>query len=172
MTALLLTCIVPNISVDVHGPYGPLVSWLVALADAAVRALLVAGIVWAGLRLVGMRNVVAQKAAWGLVLAGALLMPFAASLAARSAWLPAEATVVVPAQTWLHAAASAVLPRKDVPHSDHPLTAPAQWTAVPPSAPAHADKMVATPASSPQTGSPPRPFPTPILLDGETSPAP
>jgi hypothetical protein len=29
-----------------------------------VRALLVAGIVWAGLRLLGMRNVVAQKAAW------------------------------------------------------------------------------------------------------------
>ncbi len=149
MTALLLTCIIPNISVDSHGPHGPLVGWLVALADAALRALLVAGIVWAGLRLLGLRNVVAQKAAWGLVLAGALLMPFAASWAARSAWLPAEATLVVPAQAWLHAASTAVLPRKQVSHSENPLAAPAQWSAAHPAARAHAEKVVATPGSSP-----------------------
>jgi BlaR1 peptidase M56 len=146
MTALLLTCIFPNVSVDVHGP---LVGWLVALADAAARALLVSGIVWAGLRLLGMRNVVAQKAAWGLVLCGALLMPFAASWAARAAWLPAEATLVVPAQAWLHGAATAVLPQKEVRHSENPVAAPAQGSAALPVLPAHADKMVATPASQP-----------------------
>jgi hypothetical protein len=149
MTALLLTCIVPNISIDLHGPHGPLVGWLVALADAAARALLVAGIVWAGLRLVGMRNVVAQKIAWGSVLAGALLMPFAASWAARSAWVPAEATVVVPAQAWLHAAASAVLPHKVVPRSDHSTTAQTQWISAQPATPAHAAMVVAAPVSSP-----------------------
>src|SRR5579863_8904565 len=132
MTALLLTCIFPNIFVDGYGPQGPqgpLIGWLVALADAALRALLVAAIVWAGLRLLGMRNVIAQKAAWGLVLAGAILMPFAASWAARSAWLPAEATLVVPAQAWLHAAATAVLPRarKEVLRSVNPMKARAQW---------------------------------------------
>jgi hypothetical protein len=149
MTALLITCVFPNISVGGHGPHGPLVGWLVALADAAVRALLVAGIVWAGLRLLSTRNVIAQKAAWGLVLAGALLMPFAASWAARSAWLPAEATLVVPAQTWLHAAATAVLPGKEVRHSENPMAAPAPWTAAQPQAPVHADRVIATPASSP-----------------------
>jgi beta-lactamase regulating signal transducer with metallopeptidase domain len=148
MTALLLTCIIPNISVDGHGPQGGLVGWLVALADAAARALLVAGIVWFGLRLLGVRNVVAQKAAWGLVLAGALVMPFAASWATRSAWLPAEATLVVPTQTWLHAAATAVLPqaRKEVLRSDNPVKAPAKWSTA---EPAQVDKVVAIPASSP-----------------------
>jgi len=150
MTALLLTCIFPNIFVDGYGPQGPLIGWLVALADAALRALLVAGIVWAGLRLLGMRNVVAQKAAWGLVLAGALLMPFAASWAARSAWLPAEATLVVPAQAWLHAAATAVLPRarKELHPSNSPAKARAQWSSAKPVAPAQADQMLATPASA------------------------
>ena len=150
MTALLLTCIFPNISVDGNGPQGPLTGWLVALAGAAVRALLVAGIVWAGLRLLGMRNVVAQKAAWGLVLAGALLMPFAASWAARSAWLPTEATLVVPAQAWLHAAATTVLPRarKDVLPSDNPMAASAQRSTAELAAPAQADKVVTTPSPS------------------------
>ncbi len=148
MTALLLTCIFFNISANGPGPQGGLVGWLVALADAAVRALLVAGIVGFGLRLLGMRNVVAQKAAWGLVLAGALVMPFAASWATRSAWLPAEATLVVPTQAWLHAAANAVLPqaRKEVLRSDNPVKAPAKWSTA---EPAQIDKVVATPASSP-----------------------
>jgi BlaR1 peptidase M56 len=142
MTASFLTYIFPIISID---GLGSLTGWPVALAGAAVRALLVAAIVWAGLRLLGMRNVVAQKAAWGLVLAGALLMPFAVSWATRSAWLPAEATVVVPAQAWLSAAANAVLPRKMVLHSENPAT---HWPAAQPPAPAQADKMVVSAASS------------------------
>src|SRR5580658_10459679 len=47
-----------------------------ALIEAALRALLVAMTVWAGLRLLRVSNVLAQKVAWGLVLAAALAMPF------------------------------------------------------------------------------------------------
>lgn len=79
---------------------------ILTLVDAAVRALLVAGTVWAGLRLMGARNVLAQKAAWGMVLAGALLMPLLASWATQLAWLPTEARLVLPAYSWFHAAAS------------------------------------------------------------------
>jgi beta-lactamase regulating signal transducer with metallopeptidase domain len=166
MTALLLTYIFPIISVDGHGP---LAGWLVALADAAVRALLVAGIVWAGLRLLGMRNVVAQKAAWGLVLAGALLMPFAASWAARSAWLPAEATLVVPAQAWMHTAATALLPRKEVLHSENPMVAAAQGPAT---QPAHADKAVATPATSSANRFPAPAISNSYFAEGRNQPQP
>lgn len=53
------------------------------LLESAVRSLVLAGVVWAGLRAFGVRNVVAQKAAWGMVLTAALTMPLLASLAAR-----------------------------------------------------------------------------------------
>lgn len=45
------------------------------ILEAALRSLLLACAVWAGLRAFRVRNVIAQKAAWGLVLATALLMP-------------------------------------------------------------------------------------------------
>ncbi len=45
------------------------------LIEAALRAQVVALVVWAGLRLFRVRNVLAQKAAWALVLAAALAMP-------------------------------------------------------------------------------------------------
>src|SRR5580692_6158502 len=73
---------------------------IVTLGDAAVRALLVAGAVAAGLRVLAPRHVPAQKTAWGLVLAGALLMPILAPWAGNATWLPSEATFVVPAHTW------------------------------------------------------------------------
>src|SRR5579863_5051765 len=76
---------------------------LIALVDSAARALLVAGVVWAGLRLLGARHVVAHKLACGLVLAGALLMPWAAPRAEKMKWLPAQATVVLPSHPWLDA---------------------------------------------------------------------
>src|SRR6478672_1563782 len=81
---------------------------ILKLADAAVRSLLVAGVVGAGLRLLAPRHVPAQKAAWGLVLAGALLMPVLAPLAGNSTWLPSRATFVVPMQTWSQTVASRV----------------------------------------------------------------
>jgi beta-lactamase regulating signal transducer with metallopeptidase domain len=67
------------------------------LIDAALRSLLVALAVWAGLRALRVRNVVAQKAAWGLVLAAAAAMPWL--LPATAGWqlVPAGATVVLPA---------------------------------------------------------------------------
>jgi len=46
------------------------------LIEAALRALVVALVVWAGLRLFRVGNVLAQKAAWALVLAAAVAMPF------------------------------------------------------------------------------------------------
>ena len=53
------------------------------LIEAALRSLLLALAVWAGLRAFRVRNVLAQKSAWGLVLALALLMPILAPFAAR-----------------------------------------------------------------------------------------
>jgi hypothetical protein len=45
------------------------------LLEAALRALLAAIAVWAGLRLLRVGNVLVQKVAWGLVLAAAVAMP-------------------------------------------------------------------------------------------------
>ncbi|HEY1987547.1 MAG TPA: M56 family metallopeptidase [Terracidiphilus sp.] len=78
-------------------------STFATLLDPAVRALLVAAAVWTGLRLMRARNVVAQKAAWGMVLAGSMLMPLAAPWAANAAWLPARAKLVLPLRAWFHA---------------------------------------------------------------------
>ncbi|HET6207265.1 MAG TPA: M56 family metallopeptidase [Terracidiphilus sp.] len=76
-------------------------SGMVGLIDAALRALLAAAAVWTGLHIFRAGNVLVQKSAWGLVLAGALLMPFIAPWAAHMAWVPAEATLVLPAQAWV-----------------------------------------------------------------------
>ena len=62
---------------------------IAALVEAALRSLLVALAVWAGLQVFRVRNVLAQKAAWGLVLAQRLscrcscLWPLAGSLSPR-----------------------------------------------------------------------------------------
>jgi len=66
------------------------------LIEAALRSLLLAIAVWAGLRAFRVRNVLAQKSAWGLVLASALLMPILAPQVARWQLLPASATVILP----------------------------------------------------------------------------
>ncbi|MGZ7084556.1 MAG: hypothetical protein ACXVIO_15280, partial [Candidatus Angelobacter sp.] len=67
------------------------------LFEAAVRSVLLALAVWIGLRMLGVRNVPAQKAAWGLVLAGALIMPLVLPMAAHWTVLPANVRVVLPA---------------------------------------------------------------------------
>jgi bla regulator protein blaR1 len=69
------------------------------LIEAALRSLLLAFAVGAGLRAFRVRNVLAQKSAWGLVLGSALLMPILAPLAARWQLLPASATVILPPHT-------------------------------------------------------------------------
>jgi hypothetical protein len=77
-----------------------------ALIEAALRSLMLAAVVWAGLRVFRIHNVLAQKAAWTIVLAGALLMPLVLPLAAHWAGLPA-ATVVLP---WRFPAPKVVIP--------------------------------------------------------------
>src|SRR5947207_14762203 len=97
MMALLFAAVISDsTSASVHTVSGGIIT----LGDAAIRALLVACAVGAGLRLLAPRHVPAQKTAWGLVLAGALLMPVLAPWAGKATWLPSEATFVVPAHTW------------------------------------------------------------------------
>jgi beta-lactamase regulating signal transducer with metallopeptidase domain len=66
------------------------------LVEAALRSALLALAVWIGLRMLGVRNVLAQKASWGLVLAGALVMPMVLRFAAHWTVLPANVRVVLP----------------------------------------------------------------------------
>jgi hypothetical protein len=66
------------------------------LIEAALRSLLLAAAVAAGLRLFRIRNVVAQKAAWTLVLVSAFVMPFVAPFAARLQLVPTRATLAIP----------------------------------------------------------------------------
>ncbi len=67
------------------------------LIDAALRSLLVGLIVAVALRAFRIRNVFAQKAALGLVLAGALAMPLLMPIMDRLQVLPANAGIVLPA---------------------------------------------------------------------------
>ena len=67
------------------------------LLEAASRSLFVGVMVAIGLRVFRVRNVVAQKAALGLVLVGALAMPFLVPIAERLQIVPANAKIVVPA---------------------------------------------------------------------------
>lgn len=70
-------------------------SFLISLVDAAARSLLFAAAVGLGLWALRMRNVVAQKAAWILVLAASLAMPLVAQWAAHLSWLPDRDTFVL-----------------------------------------------------------------------------
>lgn len=140
----------------------------IPLIDSALRSLLVATAVWAGMRLLRARNVVAQKAAWGLVLAGGLLMPVLLPLAARLPWLPAKATLVVPAHPFLQSFAA--------PHRAQSAMPPAEnagsFVAAPPSAPPPAGNLalLSNPAVSPASNAlAPDRFPAPAVSD---SPSP
>ncbi len=67
---------------------------MATVVEAALRSLLLALAVWSGLRVFRVRNVVAQKIAWGLVLASAVLMPVLAPWLARM--VPSSVAVVLP----------------------------------------------------------------------------
>ena len=67
------------------------------LMEAAVRSVFLALAVWMGLGALKVRNVPAQKAAWGLVLAGAVAMPMVLPMASHWSVLPANVRVVLPA---------------------------------------------------------------------------
>jgi BlaR1 peptidase M56/Putative adhesin len=67
------------------------------LIEAALRSLLVGLVVAVGLRVFRIHNVVAQKAAWGLVLTAALAMPWLLPTVGRWRILPESASIVIPA---------------------------------------------------------------------------
>lgn len=83
-------------------------SLLPILLESAARGLIAAVAVWLGLRVFRVRNVPAQKAAWGLMLLAALAMP----AVMRSPWLPAWTAIKLPTAllraTTVHPAAAAV----------------------------------------------------------------
>jgi BlaR1 peptidase M56/Putative adhesin len=67
------------------------------LIEAALRSLLVGLVVAVGMRVFRIHNVVAQKAAWGLVLTAALAMPWLLPTVGRWQLLPESASIVLPA---------------------------------------------------------------------------
>ncbi|HKD58810.1 MAG TPA: M56 family metallopeptidase [Terracidiphilus sp.] len=67
------------------------------LLEAALRSAILALAVWAGLRVFNVRNVPAQKAAWGLVLVAAVTMPLLLPMASHWNVLPANVKVQLPA---------------------------------------------------------------------------
>jgi beta-lactamase regulating signal transducer with metallopeptidase domain len=66
------------------------------LIEAALRSVLVGLVVALGLRVFRVHNVVAQKAAWGLVLTAALAMPWLLPTVGRWQILPAAASIALP----------------------------------------------------------------------------
>src|SRR5512146_73870 len=60
--------------------------FLPLILEAALRALLAAAAVWAGLRLLRVQNVFVLKAAWTLVLVAALALPFAPDVPGLPGW--------------------------------------------------------------------------------------
>lgn len=71
-----------------------------ALFEIALRGLMVAALVGAGLRVLGVRDVLAQKWAWALVLTAAVVMPLLLPIAARWPVLPSGLTLALPAHAW------------------------------------------------------------------------
>jgi len=67
------------------------------LIEAALRSVFLALAVGIGLRVFSVRNVLAQKVAWGLVLASALAMPVVLPMTEHWSVLPANVRVVIPA---------------------------------------------------------------------------
>jgi beta-lactamase regulating signal transducer with metallopeptidase domain len=65
--------------------------------EAAIRSIFLALAVWIGLRAFKVRNVLAQKVAWGLVLASAVVMPVVLPMTEHWSVLPANVRVVIPA---------------------------------------------------------------------------
>ncbi|MGA7107781.1 MAG: M56 family metallopeptidase [Terracidiphilus sp.] len=132
------------------------------MIEAALRSMLVALAVWAGLRVFRVRNVLAQKACWGLVLAAALLMPLLVRWPALSRILPPNASFIVSLDSFHTQSAPAssvspVAPNLPAAHTSVPVVVerePASTSpynsAAEPAAPASA----AIPASAPSFNTP------------------
>jgi hypothetical protein len=131
-----------------------------AIVEAALRSLLVAAAVWGGLRAFRVRNVLVQKAAWGLVLAAAICMP----AIMRWQWLPAGSALVLPAHPfwqavdpWTRQAPAVAQPKAASPEISQPTQVEAN---VPPGpaisasdSPAGATRFPAPTVSNVPTGS-------------------
>jgi beta-lactamase regulating signal transducer with metallopeptidase domain len=139
---------------------------LPVLFEAALRAFFVACVLWAGLRLLRVKNVRAQKAAWSVVLLAGLAMP----LLMLSHWFPAWAEVrLTAAASW-----SQFVPRAETPanivHSEAP---PARAsTSAPESSPVAAESNAPLDASDVSFETLPDPATgrTPISLTPATVP--
>ena len=70
---------------------------ILVLIEAALRSILVGLVVAVGLRAFRVHNVVARKAAWGLVLTAALAMPWLLPTIGRWQLLPASVSIALPA---------------------------------------------------------------------------
>jgi beta-lactamase regulating signal transducer with metallopeptidase domain len=122
-------------------------SAMVPVAAAAFRGLAAALAVAGGLAVLRLRHVVAQKAAWTLVLAGAMLMPLTSPWLAPwlqqqswlPAWLPSASTLVTQTQTWLKSFRT----RREE-QAAAPIVTPMRETSVP--ADAEPASVVSTPA--------------------------
>jgi beta-lactamase regulating signal transducer with metallopeptidase domain len=101
--------------------------------EAALRSLLLALAVWTVLRLFRVRNVMAEKAAWILVLAAAVAMPLMLVLAARWPGLPVP-KLVLPAMA-VHRPARAIPLLRSIPVAEpaRPTTAAVQPAVLRPS---------------------------------------
>jgi beta-lactamase regulating signal transducer with metallopeptidase domain len=120
-----------------------------SLIEAAVRSVLVAFAVWAGLQTFRVRNVLAQKAAWGLVLAAAVFMPMLLPLAARLPGFPARATLILPAHPL--SLFAALLPARESvasPLTASPLPAPLTSSAPSTTAPVAATRVSPAPQAT------------------------
>ena len=100
---------------------------IAALVEAALRSLFVALAVGSGLLVFRVRNVLAQKTAWGMVLAAAVFMPLLLPLAARWQFDPANARFVLPAnpQTLLEELQARIQSRSSAAKSAARLASPA-----------------------------------------------
>ncbi len=93
----------------------PGAAWI--LFEAALRALFAGCVLWAGLRLLRVKNVRAQKAAWSVMLIAGLVMP----LLMHSHWFPAWAEVRLPAAWRFRIPGPAQAPANAAPSVASPL---------------------------------------------------
>lgn len=120
-----------------------------ALIEATFRSLILALIVWVGLRVFRIQNVASQRRAWMAVLMGSFLMPFVLPVTAR--WrVPRPALIFAPAS--LDRLESAVVATVAIPSS----------TAVPPS------NFAIAPTMNERRGAPPGPRTASRKLDDST----
>ena len=106
-------------------------SQIPVLIEAALRAVALALAVWAGLRLLRVSNVLAQKAVWGLVLAAAFLMPLLMPLIPRWQWLPVAAVRMPAWNQQANAQPAVPVPASSTLQARSVLSAPRQITLAP-----------------------------------------